>query len=253
MIAWLRARPKVAAAAGAALALYAAWLFGLLLPLRGDAVALRVKREDARRAIEDLDARGVPSSSAVSAAETQLAREQESAQEFLERVASRLPEEYRAPEPEQAVEAFDTRRADDERRFERRITWRQRVRGLGFSAHPAPDEAAEWLTRLGLVATVLDLALEAGVREVEAIDPLGEMGGTPVEAPEGTAVRALRVRVVVLGSSEGIFKLVHALVNPERRGFIALVAFHATQVAPGQDRLRAEFTVAGLEPAPEGR
>ncbi|MBI2931299.1 MAG: hypothetical protein HYY16_06580 [Planctomycetes bacterium] len=244
---WWKENRGLVVPAAAGVVVVCAWYFAVVGGIEEKTALLRRQRVAAEQKLQAQMKAGVPSEDTLSRARRDLEREKERMEELTREMGLKVPASHQVQARNTAGETFMKTKEDETRKKIRDAAARSGVslpsNALGFSENlfEGVDDALgkELLARLAIVEKVSLGAVEAGVSRIDAVNA---EGSETTEKAEFLA--RLSVRLKVTGTSEAVFKWLHAV---QKRGdFLAVDEFKATKESPHEDVFSAEMDVSGL-------
>jgi hypothetical protein len=232
------------------------WHGCIISPIRRSADAIRQERETADLALVAAMASGQVGEDMIARAEKDLQRTDELVEALIPDVGAPEKPPFRAPEGKPAADYFGNLHLDVWRKLQEsaeqaRVGLAQRESPFGRVSSASPEAARELLIRLALVERICRAAVDAAVDRVDSVTPapgiadLGEASADP-----SFFLNLLRVQVKMRGSSESIFKVVHAL--QKKGSFYAVTSFRAVKEEEHADMFVCELEAAALLVNPKG-
>jgi hypothetical protein len=224
--------------------LYNSFVLG---PLGRSADAAKSKLQKEKTELKVRMANGVPSEDSLRAARASRDRSKLSLAALQKEIDFKAPDKFKKPSSESAKTHFESLSIDLYKELHGKAVGAK----IAFPAHLGLDQvnddnAKEYLERLAIVERVAQVAIDAEVEKIEALDGLAGSGSRD-EAPskKSTFLSKYAVFMKFSGKAESVFKVLHGL---QKKGvYLAVTNFEAVRDDATKDLFAATISVAMLK------
>jgi len=247
--AW-KERKKFAVPVGAGAFGLILWYFIVLSGLNNSTDSLVRQRAGAEGQLRLRLQAGVPQPETVDKAERDQKQLKKELAEIRESMEFKVDEAFKAKEGTNLQEKMGRQRDEVRQAIEKRCGERgfppidPRL-GYPSSFLELPESVlSEWLVRLAVVKHLCFLAMDCGVEKLELVEVVSDHQEEPL-APADRFLGRLTVKFRVIGTSDSIMKVVHALQQKGGK-YLALEGCAIKIADPTRDLLGAEISAAAL-------
>lgn len=240
---WKENKKFVIAVGAGLLAMLFYWLF-VLGPLGSGAERAKKSLAKEKGDLKAMMANGVPSEDSIRSARMSRDRFKQALTGMIADSNFKAPDRYRKPDRESAKSHFESLNIDvykelRDKAVNAKIAFPS---SLGFGDQVTDDVAPEYLARLAAVERLAQLAIDAEVEKIEAIDGLSGAGSRDEgPAKKGAYLTKYGVFMKFTGKAESVFKLLHGV---QRKGqFLAVNTFEAIRDDSTKDQFSANIAV----------
>ena len=242
---FLKENKKFLIAVGAGLLVALFYNIFVLSPLGSSATKAKRDLETERGVLKARMANGVPSPESIRAAGIARDRAKQTLTALVTESSFKAPDKFRKPERESGKSHFENLKLDLYKELHQKA-----VNGkIAFPAtlgmgDPADEEAPEFLQRLAVVERLAQVAIDAEVEKIEAIDGLAGAGARE-DAKKAAYLTEYGVYMKLTGQAESVFKVLHGVQKKGR--YLAVTGFEALRDDGTKDLFAATITVAMLK------
>jgi len=237
---WKENKKFVVAVGAGLLGMLFYWLF-VLGPLGSSADRAKKSLAKEKSELKAMMANGVPSEDSIRSARATKERFKQALGGMIADSNFKAPDRYRKPDRESAKSHFESLNIDVYKELRDKAVNAKIAfpATLGFGDQVNDDVAAEYLARLAAVERLAQLAIEAEVEKIEAIDGLSGAGSR--DEKKGAFLTKYGIFMKFTGKAESVFKLLHGV---QKKGqFLAVTNFEAIRDDSTKDQFSASLAV----------
>lgn len=243
---WWKENRRFVLCLAAGIGTFLLWKTLILSPLNRGVTDVERSREMEEHALQTRLAGGVPSEETIDRAERDLARLRQAVDELVNRIA--FPVDLPRTGIREQFQDMLIRIGEEIRDLcvKNRVVLSEDIQRFGFPPDQEGSEEiySEWLMRLAALDRVLRLAIEAQIDRMDTIDAChGTEEKGSVVVRKGLYLNSLNLRIVIQGSAQSVFKILHGLQM--KGSYLRIERFSAVKTDPHKDTFTLDM-VTGL-------